>query len=110
MYISLQICCTELLYSTVQMFFHAQINLFAQPQQSRDHRATLQKKHETNLFQNQGHTQTHTYTERGITTDAPWRIFLTLKICLIERKHKRNNQVGYGGSALPKNKNYEVNH
>ena len=29
-------CCTEILYITVQVFFHAQINLFAQPQQSHD--------------------------------------------------------------------------
>ena len=37
MYSSWQIYCTEILYSTVQMFFSAQINLLAQQQQSRDH-------------------------------------------------------------------------
>ena len=47
---SLQMCCTEKLNSTVQMFFHAQIN-FAQPQQSYDHFKTL-KKPLTHLIKN----------------------------------------------------------
>ena len=44
------------------------INLFAQPQQSCDHRATLRKKHETN-FSKTG-TDIHTHTQSGELTSS----------------------------------------